>query len=214
MVKENFQSFLMKWNEVRDYCPKIKKCLKYIVIEGIDGSGKDTIINSLKKYLIDNYNYLNIINVREPSHSIISNNKFDRGFKFAEDRIKLSISIKEFLKNKNNVIISNRSIISSYAYQTAEGICPFFTFTVNKNCTPYLGSVFILDISSENSLLRVNCRGKGDLYDTADIKFKNNTRFNYLRMAALQNYHIVDASLSKNEVFDGVVDRLLKDNLF
>ena len=98
----------------------------YIVFEGIDGAGKSTQIQMLKKWLEDNG--FNVETMVEPTDSEVGrlirrilqrpDATTDRiqktlGLLFAADRM----LIMDKLEDESKIIISDRSFISSLAYQ-------------------------------------------------------------------------------------------------
>lgn len=106
-----------------------EKIPSYVVIEGPDGSGKDTIVD----YLEEHNDELNAEFQREPSNitpvgNLIRNDVLsdkinstyeEQGLLFTTDRYILREKIKNNLSSGENVI-SNRSFISSLAYQVTD----------------------------------------------------------------------------------------------
>lgn len=97
----------------------------YVVFEGIDGAGKTTQIPLVQQYLSQwkgerYFEKLRIITIAEeeikPSPNSSYPNK-ELAFKYALQRLPLQKKIEE---NNHNIVISDRSYISSMAYQ---GLC-------------------------------------------------------------------------------------------
>jgi len=145
---------------------------KYVVIEGIDGAGKTTFIELLKQKIKEKKKELEVITVKEPfnkefikSYLMIDfNNKelneMKNVFAFALDRTFVN---NELLKLKNSfenlIIISDRSFISSMAYQFH--LDYKWIFEVNRNfLIPDL--IIFLDVDIEIALRRIEEREKED----------------------------------------------------
>ena len=145
---------------------------KYVVIEGIDGAGKTTFIELLKQKIKEKKKELEVIIVKEPfnkefikSYLMIDfNNKelneMKNVFAFALDRTFVN---NELLKLKNSfenlIIISDRSFISSMAYQFH--LDYKWIFEVNRNfLIPDL--IIFLDVDIEIALRRIEEREKED----------------------------------------------------
>jgi dTMP kinase len=105
---------------------------KFIVLEGIDGSGKDTQFDLLKKNLKEQglkAAYFSYPDYGSQFGRIIRNflaSKVKLGpdsqfFLFLADITKDSRNIRELL-NKNDLVISKRYVFSSVAYQCAQGL--------------------------------------------------------------------------------------------
>ena len=153
-----------------------------IAIEGIDGAGKTTISNMLYNEF---KNKLRIKLIKEPN----TDNKIGRILK---EYLKENISGKflallyaadrlytyEFLEKSYDIIISDRSIFSSIAYQSIY-LPEEWILEINK-FIPFPKYVIYLDISPETSLKRI----KGDeLFENLD----------YLR-AVRKKYHEIISS--------------------
>ncbi len=107
----------------------------FIVLEGIDGCGKDTqlykLVEAIREGIILGDKYTNIWVTREPTKITESGKKISELLKtkhlsledatklFIEDRKEHSKIIKEILKH--SFVISSRYDISTLTYQTAQG---------------------------------------------------------------------------------------------
>lgn len=106
-----------------------KRVVRYIVVEGIDGSGKTTFTKYLRSALLSFGERAEI--VKEPHHPIIEtlirevyngnygNQEEILALLFASDRLMLKDHILELLK-RGYWVLSDRSKYSSYAYQKAD----------------------------------------------------------------------------------------------
>lgn len=175
----------------------------YIVLEGIDGAGKTTQINALKKWLEDSGIDSELI--VEPTNSDIGvliremltkpnavdeNIQKTLGLLFAADRLLLMEKLnKEEYCNK--VIISDRSFYSSLAYQKPAD----WIFEINKYAKkPDL--VLLLDIDVNLAIDR--CSGEDEFEKKS---FLSVVKSNYLGIAkSNDNFRIINANNGPNKV--------------
>lgn len=171
----------------------------YIVFEGIDGAGKSTQIQLLKEWLEENG--LDVELLVEPTDSKVGKLirellTYDNattedmqktlGLLFAADRM----LIMDKLNDENKVIISDRSFISSLAYQEPKE----WINEINKYAKkPDL--VLLLDLDVATSVKR--CEGE-DSFENEE--FLNKVKENYLDVIKEFNYEIIDANNGINKV--------------
>ena len=148
----------------------IKLNKRFIVFEGLDGSGQTTQVNLLKNFLLKKG--LKVISTKEPTLDSIAGKKIrkilDKKIRitpgqlqrlFVQDR-------KEHLKKKiipglkkGKVVISDRYFFSSFAYGSAEGLNLDWLVKINKRfLTPDL--IFILKVNPEICIERIKKRKK------------------------------------------------------
>jgi len=105
----------------------------YIVLEGTDGQGKTTLINNLKRLKPD-WKY-----VHEPWSSIYIDkitkaNYEDVSYLFARDReLLIRTEVIDAIR-MGKVVISDRSVFSSYAYQTVYQMDKEYLFNTIHEC--------------------------------------------------------------------------------
>lgn len=171
----------------------------YIVFEGIDGAGKSTQINLLKDWL--EQNGFDVETVVEPTDSEVGklirkilqrpDATTDRiqktlGLLFAADRM----LIMDKLNDDSKVILSDRSFISSLAYQEPAD----WIEQINKYAKePDL--VLLLDVDVKTS---VNRCSKEDEFENEE--FLSKVKANYLDLIHNFNHEIIDASTGVNNV--------------
>lgn len=171
----------------------------YIVFEGIDGAGKSTQINLLKYWLEENG--FDVETVVEPTDSKVGklireilqrpDATTDRiqktlGLLFAADRM----LIMDKLNDDSKVILSDRSFISSLAYQEPAD----WIKQINKYAKePDL--VLLLDVDVKTS---VNRCSKKDEFENEE--FLSKVKANYLDLISNFNHEIIDASTGVNNV--------------
>lgn len=104
------------------------KMNKFIVFEGLDGSGKDTQLNKAVDYMRTRDKYAQIWITREPTNNTVAGREIARrlkqeGFKdghealmlYVQDRIEQTLIRREILQHSH--IIASRFDNSTYAYQ-------------------------------------------------------------------------------------------------
>ncbi|WP_296888373.1 dTMP kinase [uncultured Methanobrevibacter sp.] len=171
----------------------------YIVFEGIDGAGKSTQIQMLKEWLENNG--LEVETIVEPTDSEVGKlireilqrpdaetDKVQKtlGLLFAADRM----LIMDKLSDEKKVIISDRSFISSLAYQEPVE----WIHELNKYAKkPDL--VLLLDLDVKTSVARTS--GKDEFENE---EFLTGVRANYLEIIKDFNHEIIDASNGVNKV--------------
>ena len=171
----------------------------YIVFEGIDGAGKSTQIQLLKEWL--EANGLEVETLVEPTDSEVGklirrilqrpDATTDRvqktlGLLFAADRM----LIMDKLSDEKKVILSDRSFISSLAYQEPVD----WIAEINKYAkTPDL--VLLLDLDVKTSVSRAS--GEDEFENE---EFLTNVKANYLDIIKEFNHEIIDANNGVNKV--------------
>ena len=171
----------------------------YIVFEGIDGAGKSTQIQMLKDWL--EANGFRVETVVEPTESKIGdliheilqqpdaqsdNVQNVLALLFAADRLMLM----DKLEDESKIIISDRSFISSLAYQNnAEWV-----EVLNKHAKkPDL--LILLDLDAKTSVARTSGE---DTFENEDLL--SEVREKYLKLAEDYVCEIIDATNGKNKV--------------
>ena len=171
----------------------------YIVFEGIDGAGKSTQIKMLKEWL--EANGFRVETLVEPTDSEVGKlirrilehpdadtDKFQKilALLFAADRM----MIMDKLEDKSKIIISDRSFISSLAYQE-----PAEWVEVLNRYAKKPDLLILLDLDVAKSVARTS--GK-DTFENE--KFLTHVRDNYLKLAENYTCEIIDANNGVNKV--------------
>ncbi|WP_407415343.1 dTMP kinase [Methanobrevibacter sp.] len=171
----------------------------YIVFEGIDGAGKSTQIQMLKEWLENNG--LEVETIVEPTDSEVGKlireilqrpdaetDKVQKtlGLLFAADRM----LIMDKLSDDKKVFISDRSFISSLAYQEpAEWIRELNKYAKKPDL------VLLLDLDVKTSVARTS--GEDEFENE---EFLTGVKANYLEIIKEFNHEIIDASNGINKV--------------
>lgn len=178
----------------------------FVTLEGGDGSGKSTLASMLLDYV--NNHYGQAILTRQPNgkfREFILNSSLvpeAECLLFYAERIQQS---KNFLKptlDKNIIIISDRYMDSSYAYQVyGKFVDPSLVETLNKFIViPDL--TFFLDIEPEKALARTTDPNK---FEALGLNFHKRVYKGYKALANTSDRIItIDANRSLEEVFDDI----------
>lgn len=198
---------------------------RHIAIEGIDGCGKSTFIKKLFEMKV--FNDYNVLYDCSPYDSEVS--KVIR--KMLKNEYKLSNKVlhKELLslfmldnhihgnevtkylsEDIKNLVITDRYIASTFAYQSLNAnLKDIMNMSKEYNGIICPGLILYFDISPKLSLNRVNNRGEEkEIFEKSEVleRVKRNyyKAFKALYKLTKKNMCIVsiDASLSKDEVFD------------
>ena len=179
----------------------------FIVFEGIDGSGKSTHIKRLAEELRERG--LHVLETSEPSRDKIGT--FIRSYGeetgdrftletetllFAADRYEHVKRVITPALERGSIVISDRYVYSSIAYQGATGIDLDWIREMNR-FAPRPDLTILLDITAEHSLERVNDRAK-TVFERSEYLRK--VRNIYLGMVETGELSKVDADRSKEEV--------------
>ncbi len=181
----------------------------FIAVEGIDGSGKSTVVKTLANALPGTYV------TSEPSGSPIgrlirewalrggSVNPLVDALLFAADRLEhYEREIKPHLES-GHVVLCERYVESSIAYQGAAGVEIEFLELINSKA-PKPDLTIVLDVEPEEAIRRISDRHNVEKYERLD--FLKRVRAIYLQRAVERGYPVIDASKS----IDAVVEQVLK----
>lgn len=207
---------------------------KFIAFEGMDGSGKTTIIQMLKNELITKNLIDNFVFTREPGSAfskeaekirqlILDNeNSFSSmvdALLFATSRrLNLEKGIWPALEENKNVI-TDRYTTSSYVYQGVLGDATLENIEIiNKIATNQTEPDFVIffDLEPSISVERITKMREGmDRLETSDISYYVSLRESYKKVIAKnpERYRIINANCSIIELFNKVVDILKKENV-
>ncbi|MBU0628212.1 MAG: dTMP kinase [Nanoarchaeota archaeon] len=189
----------------------------FIVLDGLDGSGKGEMIKRLRAYF--SKRGVNLLITREPTDGeygkqvkeILKTDKDSRDKAeeclqlFVKDREEhLKNIIEPFLERENAVVICDRYYYSTIAFQHTQGIDLEKVVADNMDFrTPDIA--FILDLPAEMAIERIEKRG-ADKEKFEQLSFMKELRQNFLKLKDEldDNIKIIDASKSKDEVFEQI----------
>ena len=201
----------------------------FIVLDGMDGSGKSEMVKLLHNYLFSKNKKYRILTTREPTNGtygkeirhiltnekdpyINSENLLDLFIKDREEHLKNTII--PFLKKSNehevNIVICDRYYYSTIAFQATQGLG--IEMLVKKNEKFLKPNVaFILDVMPEVALERIKYREKEKF---ERLEFMKRLREKFLGLPKLlnDNIKVIDASKDLDMVFEDIkkeIDKLL-----
>ena len=197
----------------------------FISFEGIEGSGKSSLLENLKKYYLKKE--LEVIFTKEPGGTELG--KDIRGILLnpessisseAEllllmaDRIEHVTTIINPNLKKNKIIFCDRYIDSTIAYQgkgrnLSEDKIKELIDILNL---PIPDLTILLDLPVEDGLLRANKRNELDRFEKEDINFHKSIRKSYLDLQKKdpKRIFLFDSSISENKLFENVLNLIEK----
>lgn len=188
----------------------------FICVEGIDGSGKTTqahkLVEVLKKVGFE------AVYTTEPSRGMygtLLRNHILEGTRrapvvveavlFAVDRVDHVASEVKPLLRKGKVVVSDRYVYSSIAYQGTSGFPTKWLKEINKQVMkPDLS--FFIDVPPETVMERIN-RQKSVM---ETLQTQKEVRKAYLRLVEEEGLLVIDGSGSKKEVAERIQKAVLK----
>ena len=189
----------------------------FISLEGSEGAGKSTLIESLKKYFSNNN--IEFIFTKEPGATeegaelrkllldkTLELDPISETFLLLADRIEHVKKIINPALEENKNVLSDRYLDSTYAYQGAGR-------KINKEELdklikplkfPVPDLTIYLDLPVEEGLNRAKGRAGLDRFEEEEIDFFERIRNSYLKLAQEDSKRIVtiDSTKSEKEVFE------------
>ncbi len=187
----------------------------FIVVEGIDGSGKSTLCRAVAEELRSLG--LDVELTAEPTHegigALIRSGAAGRisqraeSLLFIADRYEHTDGIRRSV-DSGKVVICDRYYASTIAYQSAklDGDSADTDWLISL-CEPFVqepDAVILLDLDPHDSMRRVGARGEEESkFERMD--FLEQVRGTYLSLAERYGYEVVDASRPVDEVREEVL---------
>lgn len=193
----------------------------FISFEGIDGCGKGTQIELLKKYFANNN--IKSIFVNDPGTTVAGNKLreilLDKTIQLDPEvelilynacRIQLEREVIIPALDEGLVVVSDRYSDSTYAYQHGGRCISMELLECKSDLEPQI--TFFLDIDVETSERRRNARNTGDndRFETLDKDFYSRVRSAYQTLARRHPERIItiDGTKSIDEIHDNIVKTL------
>ncbi|CUR53210.1 dTMP kinase [Buchnera aphidicola] len=199
---------------------------KFIVVEGIEGSGKTSSCLYIKKILYQ-FGIKKIISIREPGSTFLSE-KIRQFIKFNTSKEPLNYKTMVLLLyasrfhltekiiypalKKGIWVLSDRYEMSTYAYQgynsqKKHNFIKNISFLLLKNFKPDL--ILYLDVTIKNSLKRILKRGKLDNIEKKNLSFFEKIRKEYLKQCKKEKNVIhINANLPQKIVYKNLQNSL------
>lgn len=198
----------------------------WVCFEGIDGSGKGTMLAMTADYIFNNFkDFDEIILTREPTYSqygkqirkLLQEDKTPMSQAkqllqlYLDDRKEhLNKLIKPAL-NRGAIVLCDRYKYSTIVYQQAQGIEVEKIIELHsKMLVPDI--TFILDVDPATALSRIK-KDRTEIEKFEKDFFLEELRHNYLELPKLlpnEKLIVIDANRKKEEVFDSIKKLLLK----
>ncbi len=194
---------------------------EFITLEGIEGVGKSTAIQVVKRVLEDNGR--NVIITREPGGTAIGEKIRDILLSTQNDAMSPVSELFLLLAARaqhlaevvspalasGNCVVCDRFFDATFAYQGAgRGL----DMSIIKSATDLISPFFVptltllLDAPVEVGFKRIESRGKTDRFEEQNRDFFERIRESYLNRARLEpkRFCVIDASQSLGEVSDRI----------
>ena len=194
---------------------------RFFTFEGIDGSGKSTIIKEVsnemkkKKYKVKK--------TFEPTNTWLGKyvqnliktraDPYVTSFTFIADRVQHSKKINEWIKS-NYIVLCDRYAESTYAYQSVQledsiddPIFWLQDLSKNKILTPDL--TFYFRLNPEKALSRI--RYRDELIPFEKQSFLQKVHENYERICQGKRFLVLDANRSIDDLTEICLNEILKD---
>ncbi len=203
---------------------------KFIVVEGLDGSGKSTQIKMLKEALekrgekvyitAEPQNYETGAYIRRILSESLDRNMYLQAALFLADRLEhitnKECGIKKYL-DEGYTVICDRYYYSSFAYQgTASDID--WVMDINLKCPEILTPdiCVFLDVNPDTCKKRIDTSRDGaELYEK-DIELMKSIRKNFLdvfeRLSDRENIKIIDANRELLEIQEDIINEVTKED--
>lgn len=188
----------------------------FIVLEGIDGSGKTTLRDAIRDALSGMG--CDTVVTAEPTDGRVggllraggTDNQFAEALLFVADRACHTDEIKALLERGTNVVC-DRYYASTLAYQSAGSDGPDYGLlvTLNRLATIEPDLTFVLDLDPELGLSRVDDRGE-ERSKFEMLDFQRRVRANYLSLAEERGFAVLDATQSKEELLSQAMEHIME----
>lgn len=187
---------------------------RFIVFEGIDGSGKSTAAKLLYGHLKERG--LPALLTKEPSLESEAGRKIreiltgkikvstsERQWLFSEDRAHHVETVIVPALKEGKIVLSDRYFFSTFAFGMATGVELEWLIELNKNF-PMPDLVYLFAVSPKVGLSRIDRRGEGaELHDKLDILGGAAEAYTLLAKR-FPNFHVIDGEKPIGEVFEAV----------
>ncbi|MFM2415137.1 MAG: hypothetical protein RI911_830 [Candidatus Parcubacteria bacterium] len=191
----------------------------FIVVEGMDGAGKDTQIEFLKEYLKGR----DVVYVREPGgtpqseaiRAVILAQRYDaktEALLFYAARNELLERVIRPALEAGKIVISNRFELSTFAYQIygrEQNIRPFILSLSKHIVGTRKPHYFFFDLPATVAKQRIESRGGESRFDAEQQAFFERLRKGYKKeLKGIKRSYIIDASKDVMSVKDAFLKKI------
>lgn len=194
----------------------------FIVVEGIDGSGKTTVCRAAAEALCARG--IDAVVTAEPTHEGIgafirsgdagSISQLAESLLFTADRVEHTAAIRRTVAD-GRVVICDRYYASTIAYQSSrlggDAVGMEDLMALSERFVQEPDAVILLDMDPRASMDRVGSRGEEES-KFENLAFQEQVRARYLELADRFGYEVVDASRSREDVLADVM-RIMEEVL-
>jgi len=185
----------------------------FIVFEGIDGSGKSSCMDSVASALKGR----DVVKTAEPTdgeigmliRSSANMTAEAEALLFVADRAQHTHTIKKWIDD-GKIVLCDRYYASTLAYQIVspdgDRVNAEWLRALNDMVITEPDITFLFDIDPEISIERIESRGSKSKFER--LGYLKEVRENYLGIAKERGFTVIDASESKEKVFDDVMTRI------
>jgi len=187
---------------------------KFIVFEGLDGSGQSTQVSLLRDFLIGNG--YQVVATKEPTPDSEAGKKIrqilDEKIKidpgtlqelFAQDRKEHLANVIEPALKEGKFVISDRYFFSSFAFGASDGLDLEWLIKLNANFL-LPDQTFILNVGPEICLARIDKRGTARTLFEKQEKMAKIIKNYELLPSKFENVLIINGEGTIQEVFQDV----------
>jgi dTMP kinase len=188
----------------------------FIVFEGADGAGKSSVCKRVAESLTAKG--FEVVQTAEPTHEGIGAfirsgsagaiSQRTEALLFVADRNDHTERIEKDV-SEGRIVLCDRYFASTVAYQSArldgDASDMDWLIRINDEFIDRPNAIILLDIDPEIGMGRVGDRGE-EISKFERLDFQKQVRANYLYLAEQYGFDVVDASQSKDEVFEKVME--------
>ncbi len=202
----------------------------FVSFEGIDGSGKSTQIELIKKFFSSKTNQ-KVLFTREPGgtteaefiRKLVINSEINISWEVKTEILLLFAARYEHYKkvikpamDQGKLIICDRFIDSTIAYQCngkkeLKDFCYHLSKLLLSDFMPDL--TILLDINPKLTLGRIKERNISNRYDKKSLEFFKNVRNEYINIAKeFSRVKVFNGEIRKEEISKQIISLILKNN--